>query len=402
MILDSKRDSADQERKTMIRFLTWRGSTLYCSYPVPGRPERYSLGIHTTGSSTDRARCEREGERALASLRTQTVTGKFFDIEKKSTFYNPTFRRICRRYFSNRLRRQKSGRNEEYHLRHSYRHFGNRIAREITRDDVESWRQKMIRDGAAVNTVNNRFAYLRAVYAWANSDRPERRLGYDPTIGMEKLPGGNVREFVLTAERFERNYAYLRDGEKAEEGTRKKQATPWAATPCPRFALFYLALWETGRRPLEVSQYTWEMIHELDIDGRKIRALFVPPAIAKTDKPDILPISERLWSEIKQLGYRTGYIFRNEDGARWRYWKRHKRKLEKKFGPEAGVIRDTRRGFVTRKCEVEGHDPAHVRKISGHRTMATFERYRIGDLRNIAGVVQQPFPPDFRQVVQTA
>ena len=79
-----------------------------------------------------------------------------------------------------------------------------------------------------------------------------------------------------------------------------------------------------------------------------------------------------------------------------------KGKLQKAFGNDGGVIRDTRRGFVTHKCEVEGRDPAHVRAISGHRTDKVFARYRIGMLRNIVSVVQQPIPPDFRQIGETA
>jgi len=386
-----------------MKYLFWRGNSLYCSYPLPGKPERYPLKIHCTGSVTDKRRCEALGAAALASLRTKLAEGRFFDKDSREEaapkFYNPTFRRLCRRYVANHLRYQKSGRNEIYHLMHAYRHFGKRIAREITRDDVEAWRQKMIQDGAAVNSVNNRTAYLRAVYAWSNSESDlKKRLGYDPTIGMEKIKGGNIRQFVLTEEKFERNYAFLRDGQLAREGTRAKHATQWAVAPCPRFAMFYLALWETGRRPNEVSQYTWEMIQELDFDGRKIHAVYVPPGIAKTDEPDIVPISDRLWNEVSQLGYRTGYIFRNAEGDRWKNWDRHKQKLEKKFGLDCGWIRDTRRGFVTHKCEVEGHDPAHVRAISGHRTDAVFNRYRIGKLRNIVGVVQQAKKPNFRQI----
>jgi hypothetical protein len=384
----------------VIMYLYWRDRSLNCRYRVPGFSESYPLGIKTTGSETDRARCMRLGEQVLAEIRVKVSRGerftvkqgKLFDITEEKAIkpkdYNPTFRRICRRYLCNHLRWQKSGRNEMYHLQHAYDHFGKRIAREITREDVETWRQRMIQSGAAVNTVNLRYAYLRAAYAWANSESTAgKRLGYDPAIGMEKLKGGNIRQFVLTAEKFERNYVYLRDGEEAKPGKRKKHATPWAATPCPRFAMFYLALWETGRRPNEASQYTWEMVQELDIDGRKVRAVFVPPAIAKTDEPDTVPISERLWNEIKQLGYRTGFIFRNAEGARWQYWDRHKRKLQEKFGQDCGWIRDTRRGFVTHKCEVERHDPAHVKAISGHRTDSIFARYRIGQLRNIVGVV---------------
>jgi len=391
--LISKGFDTDQKGRWFMKYLFWRGNSLYCRYPIPGRPRKYPIGIFSSGTPADRKRCLALGEKMLAGIRTKAAEGKLFEKPEEKRIYDPTFRRIARRYFCNRLRTKRSGMNERYHLIHSYRHFGPRLAREITRDDVEAWRQHMVRAGASINTVNNRFAYLGAVYAWANSEsRQDRRLNWDPTTGMKKLPGGAVRHFLLTPAKFERNYSFLRDGQLAKEGTMAKHSTQWSSTPCPRFALFYLALWETGRRPEEVSFYAWEMKQELEIDGRQVRAFFVPPAIAKTDEPDIVPVSERLWAEMMQLGYRSGLVFRNQNGDRWQHWERHKAKLERRFGADCGWIRDTRRGFVTRKCEVEGYDPAHVRAISGHRTNSIFERYRIGNLRNIFRVVDNASP----------
>ncbi|MBU2051376.1 MAG: hypothetical protein KKH61_20705 [Gammaproteobacteria bacterium] len=378
-----------------MKYLFWRGKSLYCRYPIPGKPAHYPLKIKTTGSRTDVNRCIAEGERVLASLRTKAVEdGAFFEIKKPDEApYNPKYWRIVGRYWYNHLRFQKCGLNERYHLMHSLKAFGRRYAKEIYREDIERWRHEMKSDGAQVNTINNRFAYLCRAYSYANSESNLKfRMSYDPTIGMKKMSGAKVRQFLLTPEQFEKNYRVLKDGWQWREGKPNKHMTQYQIAPAPRFALFYLALWETGRRPVEVSQYAWDMLTELEVAGSLCRVFMVPGDIVKTDEAQAVPISHRLWREISQLGYRQGYVFRNEGGKRWQYWDRHIRKLNSLFGDKAGWARDTRRGFVTRKCEAEGCDPEHVRQCTGHKTDSVFRRYRIGDLRNLIAVVNSQKP----------
>lgn len=373
MILSSPQAIDGQHRKAagMPKYLYWRGNSLWGRYPLPDRPEFYPLGIYTTGSPSDRKRCERQGEEMLAALRTKAKEGRLFDIFDTHTEepYNPKFWRIAGRYWVGKLQFNKSGSNERYHLLASVRRFGDRYAKDITTEDIRRWLREQKSAGVAVNTINNQLTYLKAAYRYANeSEEGRRRLGHNPAVNVEKLPGGNVRRFVLTKEKFERNYEYLRSRN-------------------PRFALFYLALWESGRRPLEVSQYTWEMLQSMPIDGVETWYLAIPPEIAKTAEYDVVLLSPRLLSEINRLGYRHGWIFRNANGDRWSNWEHHQAKLVKAFGDDAGVIRDCRRGFVTHKTEVEGHDPFRVRQATGHKTNAVFERYRIGKLRNLRALV---------------
>ncbi len=383
-------DDAGQRGMSMPMYLFWRGTSLWCRYPLPGYPERFSLEIYTTGSPTDRKRCEKLGEQILAGLRTKAAEGRLFEKKLVERTYNPTYRRIARRYFINKLRHSVSGMNERYHLLHSYRFFGFRLAREITRDDVENWRQRMIRDGAAVNTVNLRYSYMGAVFHWANSEsRYDRRLNYDPTAGMTKLPRAKVRTFVLTEELFERNYQFFLKGKLVPADRRRKHGSYYDVYPNPRFAMFYLALWETSRRPLEVAQYRWEWIHEVPLESGIVRTIAVPPEITKTDTGDMVPLSDRLWGEISQLAYRHGVIFRNREGAPWRNWERLKAALESEFGETAGWIRDCRRGSITHRCEVLGIDPRTVMEISGHRSMAVFNRYRISSFSNVVAAVNK-------------
>lgn len=375
----------------MAKHLYWRNNSLWCRFQIPGKPKRYPLDIYRINKSkAETERCIRLGELKISEMRVKSVTGELTARRVKE--YNPTYRRICRRYWCNKLRWKKSGKNELYHLLHSYKHFGTRFAKEITKDDVENWRQKMIKTGSSINSVNNRFAYLKAVYSWSNSESDQKkRLNYDPTIGLEKVAGGEVRTFLLTEDKFERNYQFLLNGEKWKPEYKPKHAGWWRYTPDPRFAFFYLMLWETGRRPEEVSNYTWEMVNVVDIkeaDGssREVRFFSVPPSLTKTKKFQNVIISDRLWSEMHQLAYRSGLIARNANGQQWRHWDRHKVKLNDKFGADAGWIRDTRRGFVTRKRSGEGYDEATVMMQSGHTTREIFRRYDIKDIAEQAGM----------------
>jgi len=388
-----------------MTYLYWRGRSLWSSYPA-----RHPLGIiRSTDSKSEIARCIAEGEKAIARERLIQQDRKFFDRiglaqvpEQESKVYKPKFWRLVGRYWYHHLRFQKSGANERFHLAHCLKAFGGMYADEITREAVETWRQEMRTSGASVNSVNNRFAYLQAVFAWAAKEsRPHLRILTSPATGLQKLPGAKVRTFLLTQEKFERNYALLREGKRWPNKKPSKHCTPWMIPPDPRFALFYLALWETGRRPLEVSQYGWEMLHEQEIDGRMIRYFEVPPGITKTDDAGRVVISARLWQEMTRQAWRTGLVFLNAEGQRWKHWSRHKRKLERVYGQDAGWIRDCRRGFITRKCEVEGRDPYHVRMQSGHRTDSIFRRYRIGQLSNQAAIFAEDFFTRSSQLAKT-
>jgi integrase len=361
----------------MAKFLFWRGNSLYCRYPVPGWPESYPLKIYTTGSASDKLKCARLAENKLAEIRYKLQNGTLFEKEPEKAPpekapYNPKYWRIVGRYWYYHLRFVKSVKNERYSLMASLKKFGNRTASEIYREDIELWRKEMVDRGDKINSINNRYAYMCAAYTHANNENnPRYHFAFNPTRGMKKLPGASVRTFVLTQEKFERNYEYL-----------KKTFS--------RSAILYLALWETGRRPKEVSEYRWEWVREVPINGRPVHIVFVPPEVAKTEEPDNVILSDRLWGELSQLGYRHGYIFRNRTGAQLRSWRRPKDALEKKFGSDAGWFRDCRRGMITHKCEVQGCDPVNVQKISGHRTQSVFNRYRIGNMENLLEIVNTP------------
>jgi integrase len=290
--------------------------------------------------------------------------------EEKPKEYNPKYWRLVGRYWHNHYRFVKSGGVGRYHFYETLRRFGSRTARQITENDISTWLREQQKNGVAVNTINNRFQLMKAVFKYANKESDVRyRLNYDPTERLKRLEGGNVRQFVLTPEKFERNYEYFKE-------------------KSPGFAVYYLALWETGRRPLEVSQYTWDYVKDIVIKGRRVRYFDVPASIVKCKVNDQVMISDRLWEEMSRLAIpQQGWVFKNAFGNRWTNWENHMLKLNKAFGVDAGWARDTRRGFVTRKALIEGYSPSKIMAVTGHRTMSMFQRYCIAQFQDKMDVV---------------
>lgn len=367
----SEGDAGRYGRSDMPTYLYWRGRSLWTRWP-----KRMPLDIHRTGDGrAETARCVRLGEQALAKLRVEVVEGKFFDkaAETEEAPYRPRFWRLVGRYWYHHLRFQKSGANERYHLAHSLREFGGQPAHEIEAVDVQRWMRRQRQKGVAVNTVNRRLAYMKRAFSYAKAEAsPRHRLDYDPSAGVHALSGGNVRQYLLTPERFERHYEFLREAS-------------------PRFALFYLGLWETGRRPLEVASYMWEM---LDMEDQ---GLEIPASITKGKEPAWIPVSDRLFVELVSIpeAERTGTIFKNHRGRPW-LWEarpgvvrnschRHMSKLRERF-PGAGWARDARGGFVTRHADAA--DLSTLMSLSGHRDVRSVQRYmkyRRDRMREVVG-----------------
>ncbi len=374
-----------------MKYLYWRNLSLWCTFQLPGYPPRYPLNIYAINDK-DKSRCMKLGEVELARLRTAAFTGKLLDKEQVKREYHPTYARLVGRYWYFHLRFEKCARDDRYHLLASLRHFGKRLAEDIKKTDVILWREEQ-KHSRAVNTINNRLSYMKSVFLWAQKEEDDYKVHYNPCEDVEKLPDGNVRTFVLTQEQFEKNYLLFRNGLPYKERPSKHHSF-YRIPPNPNFAKFYLALWETLRRPVEVSQYTWEMITTHIIpnpDGTcsDVRVFEVPPKLAKTKQYATVIISDRLWREISGTLHRTGLIFKNSHGERWTDWAWQQKQLRKVFGDKAGVIRDTRRGSITHITEVEGADPKHVKLQSGHKTNSMFDRYRIGEVRNIHKMVNK-------------
>ena len=128
-----------------MKYLFWRGNSLWCRFAIPGLPYRFPLDIHTTGTITDKKRCERDGEEALAKLRTRAkeelLFGKPEPKPEAPKVYKPKLWRLIGRFWYYNLRFVKSGSKDRAYLKRILRVFGSRYAKDITRENVSMWRQ---------------------------------------------------------------------------------------------------------------------------------------------------------------------------------------------------------------------------------------------------------------------
>ena len=381
--------------------LYWRDNILWCTYPLLGYPRRFSLKIKTTGDREDRSTCERLGAKIIELLRSRHIDGTLFNykefklrskngtlfesVKEKKAHYNPKYWRLVARYWWFHLKHTKSGQSEKYHLIHSLKRFGSRYALEIEPYEVENWLKGM-KGTCAINTINLRLSYMQATYNHANIRENKFKINYNPTRNIKKVKGGNVRNFLLTPEMFERNYSFLNKDH-------------------PLFAIYYLALWETGRRPAEVAQYRWEWYSVED------RSLSIPAEYIKGMKePEEIPISQRLHDALMRSERRQGLMFPGNLGNPFFYWTkdgqqrnnhyRYMKLLRDKFGANSGVTRDTRRGFVSRKLDKEGHRLEDVMMLTGHRTHSMAKRYRVETMDTKRKVIDSVLDIHHKNVVQ--
>ena len=368
-------------KHTIPKYLFWRGNSLWSRFPLPGRPARYPLEIYSDGSATDKKNKENLGAAIIGKLSTEIIEGRFFDKkEAEVPVYRPKVWRVVGRYWYYHLRfKNLENRSAKHYARESLKKFGSLYWNEVTPERAESWLQGLRADGYEVNSVNSSLSFLKAAFQYCvNSPKMVRthipnpvkgnRLDKSPIAPVKKLKGGKIREYLLTEPTFERNYK-------------------WFSIYYPTFAVFYLCIWLMGRRPRELSLYTWEMITEREVKGEKIHCFSVPPEICKMQKPDLVPIPERLWQAIFSQGWRTGLVFRNTRNGRWKYWFDIWNKLKKAFpDSDPGVFRDGRRGFATHAVHVLHKRKEDVKAMTAHKSDSMFNRYCIGSLEGKTNV----------------
>jgi len=365
------------------KYLFFRGNSLYGRMPLDGFPRQYSLNLHSTGTKADDKAVLELGEKVLAKLRVDSIEGRLFDIKKQA--HDPKMWRIIGRYWYYHLRYKKSAKwagSVRSPILYLLRDFGHLHLSALTVPFMRHWLAKDKQKKSKRNSINTVLGFLKRSLNYAVKDEHKEacRIESNP-ISKFSAGAGAVRGFVLTEELFERNYQ-------------------WLQVHFPKTALFYLAGWLTGRRPGETTTFLWEQVQEKRYEDKTYYVISIQAEQTKKEFFDEIPIPRRLWQALLAQSditwrERTGLIYITDDkGESWvggepghffYRWQDDFNKL-KRIYKDAGVFRDTRRGFITHMTEILGYPEAYVKLLSGHKTYSSFNRYRVNKLKNILAI----------------
>jgi integrase len=243
---------------------------------------------------------------------------------------------------------------------HLLRHLGDRVASQLTPDDVVLYRAKRMKEVTCRGgpplpaTLNREQALLRAMLNHA-----ERcgKLGRNPIAGASMLKEENIRTVVFDEEGFS---ALL---EAAD----------------PHFRAILLTDFDTGMRRNEVLklQRPW-----LDLG---LRRLAIPAEYTKGGKARTIYLTSRTVAAIQALPVVEGtpYIFVNpKTRTRWKNTSRMWKRAKERVGRTDAWFHDLRRSFIT-NARRRGISEKVAMEISGHLTRSPFERYNIVEERDV-------------------
>jgi integrase len=223
-------------------------------------------------------------------------------------------------------------------------YFQGRCLHEITKSDIEAWKQLRLSEGKSSHTLQTELKILKCMFGYAKE--MDYFKGDDP---VGKLPKTIKRQIkFLTPEEAEK---YL-------------QACAPSFFPLAATLLF------TGMRVGELFELKWT---DVNLDSHTIIAR---PETTKSKKERVIPISDQIHEILANLPRTSDYVFPGEDGKSQRKTCQHAHeKARRKAGLMDFRIHDLRHTFISLAVR-QGYDLATISRIVGHSsTKITYEIY---------------------------
>jgi integrase len=248
---------------------------------------------------------------------------------------------------------------------HLLKFFGSKTLAAVEADDLERYRKWREKQGIASGTIDLELSTMRCMYhlAWKRGK-----------INRDIMP----RDFVITGETLPRRTLTDKEFESLLEHAQDQD-----------FEDMLITGYETAMRVSEILSLTPAQVH-LDvthISGRILNYIALGCFDTKTGARRIVPVSERLKDVLKRRmdGLETeDRIFKalHGSGIAWRMELACKGagipygdKPKNKKGERTGVVFHCLRHTRTSKWVQEGFSDEVVRRATGHKTLAAYQRY---------------------------
>jgi len=355
--IEARENQTEQRQGPRLRgfgYLFKRGRLWWIRYSVRGKDFRES-----SGSEKDT-----DAMRLLKRRWTEVGRGRLIGPSEDRVRMDDLFQALETDYA---LNERRSAPGLKWKLRHLRPAFGNLPATAITEDLIERYKQTRLSERTEVRktpvrpaTVNRELAALRRAFSLAVRNK---RISAAPTITL--LKENNVRQGFVEPKEFEAIVSDLPDYLKD-------------------FARFgYL----TGWRVSEIRSLTWANVN------REAKIVLLPNS--KNDEPRLLPLAGELGEilerrsqdrTIKNKDGSTGlseFFFHSGAGEPVKDFRKPWDAACEKAGMPGLLFHDLRRSAV-RNMDRSGVGQAVAMKITGHKTLSVYRRYRIvseSDLR---------------------
>jgi integrase len=317
-----------------------------------------------------------DGKRVRESLETSDLDQARKNLQKlrkmreRGSYLAPSERRIALEELLDdllvdlKLRGKASVRSSQYHLQAVREELGPIRASTLDTATIRRFQETRLEAGRKPATVNRECELIRQAYKLAARSTPPKARAV-PHI--PHLTEDNARQGFLSPADLPALWKAL---QKEDEDV--ADFMEWFA-------------W-TGMRPAEIRRIEWLMV------DRDARTLDLDPKIAKTRKGRVIPLDGPLWAIIQRRWAKrrldTSLVFHRVSRGKpghsidHNYMIPWRRALVTAKLPRTLLPYDLRRTAVRNMIRA-GVDKTVAKKISGHLTDSTFERYNITDEKDV-------------------
>jgi integrase len=322
-----------------------RGDIYWILYSYEGKQYRESSG-------TDNKHLARD---LLAKRQVEIRGQRLFDVKKGAKVSFEELAQDFLRFYQERDRRSLN--RAETSVKHLSTFFGGKRIADITPEAIETYVTARLQQHSKLGrptrpaTVNRELAALSKMF---NLAIRHKKADKNPMAAVERLREHNVRDRVLSPEEFQRLL----------------EALPSSLHPVINMAYY------TGMRRGEILNRRWS---QLDLSKGLIRLDGVD---TKTQRGRLVPLNVTLTALLKDVMQSpvrcaTGHVF-HRNGKPIKSLRGAFEKACRETGLTDFHFHDLRHSAVTNMRRA-GIDALTAMKITGHKTMAVFQRYNSFD-----------------------